>query len=181
MAQEIRHLPGRQGFEAAVRLLHAVHQVGGEGVPEGVQALLFDPRRLQDAVVPFPEIQRAGIPEPLCGLSIPFCFLFGVSMPSFWVGFLLMYLFGVKLKLLPGMGSGDFKHIILPSLALAFWMYSMYIRRVRGSHAVGDEQRLPQWRLGLGLQKRRVILRQILPNSLLSVISIAMGGLWATR
>ena len=133
MAQEIRQLPGRQGFEAAVRLLHAVHQVGGEGVPEGVQALLFDPRRLRDAVVPFPEIQRAGIPEPLCGLSIPLCFLFGVSMPSFWVGFLLMYLFGVKLKLLSVMGSGDFKHIILPSLALALWMASLYIRRVRGS------------------------------------------------
>ena len=44
-----------------------------------------------------------------------------------------MYLFGVKLKLLPSMGSGDFKHIILPSLALAFWMASLYIRRVRGS------------------------------------------------
>ena len=30
-----------------------------------------------------------------------------------------MYLFGVKLKLLPVMGSGDFKHIILPSVTLA--------------------------------------------------------------
>ena len=62
-----------------------------------------------------------------------FISFFGVSMPSFWVGFLLMLLFGVKLKLLPVMGSGDFKHIILPSLTLAFWMVSLYVRRVRGS------------------------------------------------
>ena len=56
---------------------------------------------------------------------IRFISFFGVSMPSFWVGFMLMYVFGVKLKLLPVMGSGDFKHIILPSLALAFWMVSL--------------------------------------------------------
>ena len=62
-----------------------------------------------------------------------FISFFGVSMPSFWVGFLLMYLFGVKLKLLPVMGSGDFRSLILPSLTLAFWMVSLYVRRVRGS------------------------------------------------
>ena len=67
MAQEVRYLPGRQGLETAVWLLHAVHKVGGESVPEGVQALLFDPRRLEDAVVPLPKVQRAGVLPVLIG------------------------------------------------------------------------------------------------------------------
>ena len=67
VAQQVRHLPGRQGLEAAVRLFHAVYQVGGKGVPEGVQALLFDPRRLEDAVVPLPKVQRAGVLPVLIG------------------------------------------------------------------------------------------------------------------
>ena len=51
---------------------------------------------------------------------IRFVSFFGVSMPSFWVGTLLMYAFGVKLKLLPILGSGDFRHLILPAVTLLY-------------------------------------------------------------
>ena len=97
---------------------------------------------------------------------------FGVSMPSFWVGFLLMYLFGVKLKLLPVMGSGNFRSLILPSLTLAFWMVSLYVRRVRGSMLEEMNKDYLTGGLARGLPKRQIILRQILPNSLLSVITM---------
>ena len=109
-----------------------------------------------------------------------FLSFFGVSMPSFWVGFLLMYLFGVKLKLLPVMGSGDFKHIILPSVTLAFWMTSLYIRRVRGSMLEEMNKDYLNGGLARGLPRRQIIFRQILPNSLLSVITMfgmSIGGL----
>ena len=105
---------------------------------------------------------------------------FGVSMPSFWVGFLLMYLFGVKLKLLPVMGSGDFKHLILPSVTLAFWMVSLYVRRVRGSMLEEMNKDYLNGGLARGLPKWQIIFRQILPNSLLSVITMfgmSIGGL----
>ena len=111
---------------------------------------------------------------------IRFISFFGVSMPSFWVGFMLMYVFGVKLKLLPVMGSGDFKHIILPSLALAFWMVSLYVRRVRGSMLEEMNKDYLNGGLARGLPKRQIIFRQILPNSLLSVITMfgmSIGGL----
>ena len=101
-----------------------------------------------------------------------FISFFGVSMPSFWVGFLLMYLFGVKLKLLPVMGSGDFRSLILPSLTLAFWMVSLYVRRVRGSMLEEMNKDYLTGGLARGLPKRQIILRQILPNSLLSVITM---------
>ena len=67
---------------------------------------------------------------------IRFVSFFGVSMPSFWVGALLMYAFGVKLKLLPVMGDGDLRHLILPAATLSIWMASLYVRRVRGSMLV---------------------------------------------
>lgn len=104
----------------------------------------------------------------------------GVSMPSFWVGFLAMYLFGVKLKILPVMGSGDLKHLILPAITLAFWMTSLYIRRVRGSMLEEMNKDYLTGGLARGLPKRQIIFRQILPNSLLSVITMfgmSIGGL----
>jgi hypothetical protein len=46
VAQEIRHLSWRQRFDAAVRLFYTVHQIRGKGVPQGVESLSLDARRL---------------------------------------------------------------------------------------------------------------------------------------
>ena len=103
---------------------------------------------------------------------IRFISFFGVSMPSFWVGTLLMYAFGVKLKLLPILGDGDFRHLVLPAATLAFWMVSLYVRRIRGSMLEEMNRDYLTGGLAQGLSRRRVILCQILPNSLLSVITM---------
>jgi peptide/nickel transport system permease protein len=96
----------------------------------------------------------------------------GVSMPSFWVGTLLMYGFGVKLKWLPTMGDGDLRHLVLPAVTLAFWMTSLYVRRVRGSMLEEMNKDYLTGGLAQGLSRRHIIWRQILPNSLLSVITM---------
>ena len=101
-----------------------------------------------------------------------FISFFGVSMPSFWVGMLLMILFGVRLKWLPIMGSGDLKHLILPAVTLAFWMTSIYIRRVRGSMLEEMNKDYLTGSRALGYKRSRIIWTQILPNSLLSVITM---------
>ena len=103
---------------------------------------------------------------------IRFISFFGVSMPSFWVGFLLMYFFGVKLKFLPVMGSGDLRHLILPSVTLAFWMVSLYVRRVRGSMLEEMNKDYLNGGLARGLPRRQIIFQQIMPNSLLSVVTM---------
>ncbi len=97
---------------------------------------------------------------------------FGVSMPSFWVGYLLMYEFGVKHRWFPVMGSGDLRHLVLPAVTLAFWMTSLYVRRVRGSMLEEMNKDYLNGGLARGLPKRQIIFRQILPNSLLSVITM---------
>lgn len=103
---------------------------------------------------------------------IRFFSFFGVSMPSFWVGILLMYAFGVHLKWLPTMGSGTVKHLILPAVTLTFWMVSVYARRLRGS--VLEELRKDYLVGGLarGIPRRQILFRQVLPNSLLSIITM---------
>jgi len=104
----------------------------------------------------------------------------GVSMPSFWVGTLLMYFFGVKLHLLPIMGSEGLKCLVLPTLTLTFWMVCLYIRRIRSSAL---EEMFKDYMVGglaLGLSRWQIIWQQILPNSLLSVITMfgmSVGGL----
>ena len=61
MAQQVCHLTGCQGFYRAVLLLYPVHQVGGECVPERMQAFFLNPRRSQDTVVTLAEIHRPGV------------------------------------------------------------------------------------------------------------------------
>ena len=41
----------------------------------------------------------------------------GVSMPSFWLGLLLILLFSVRLRWFPVVGQGDLKSLVLPALA----------------------------------------------------------------
>ena len=96
----------------------------------------------------------------------------GVSMPSFWVGTLLMYAFGVRLHLLPIMGSGDLKHLILPTVTLAFWMTSLYIRRLRGSALEEMNKDYMIGGMAKGFSRPAIIMKQILPNSLLSVVTM---------
>ena len=59
-----------------------------------------------------------------------FSFL-GISIPSFWLGLMLMYVFYVKFKLLPIIGGDGIKSLILPSMTLSAWLISVYVRRVR--------------------------------------------------
>ncbi|MGB8954998.1 MAG: ABC transporter permease, partial [Tumebacillaceae bacterium] len=57
--------------------------------------------------------------------------LLGSSIPSFWLGLLLMYAFSYKLHWLPTMGTGTLRHMILPSLTLGLAMAAVYARLLR--------------------------------------------------
>jgi ABC-type dipeptide/oligopeptide/nickel transport system permease component len=59
--------------------------------------------------------------------------LLGVSMPKFWLGILLILVFSVHLHLLPAIGNGSFKQLILPSFALGVTGAGMLTRMVRNS------------------------------------------------
>ena len=73
-------------------------------------------------------VKRNRLPDHLVrGVSF-----IGVSMPSFWLGLLLLYVFGLKLRLFPiAQSEVTAAGIVLPALTLAIYMSSKYMRQVR--------------------------------------------------
>ncbi|STD44311.1 Nickel transport system permease protein nikB [Edwardsiella tarda] len=57
----------------------------------------------------------------------------GVSMPNFWLAFLLVMLFAVYLQWLPAMGYGSWRHLILPAASIAFMSLAINARLLRAS------------------------------------------------
>ena len=98
--------------------------------------------------------------------------LFGISMPTFWSGILLILVFSVQLNWLPVMGSDGFATLILPSLALGFVGAGFIIRMVRSSMVeVLDEQFILTLR-AKGLSERLVMYRHALRNAMIPAITV---------
>jgi peptide/nickel transport system permease protein len=97
----------------------------------------------------------------------------GVSIPSFWVGLILLRVFGVNLRWVPvSGGSTDFKSLIMPALTLAFSMSAKYTRQVRT--AVLDELR-KDYVTGArmrGLSESKILWRHVLPNAMLPLVTL---------
>ncbi|KZM50521.1 ABC transporter permease [Labrenzia sp. OB1] len=94
------------------------------------------------------------------------------SMPTFWSGILMILLFGVSLGWLPPSGSGSFAHLIMPSIALGLLSMATYARIMRSS--VLDELSKDYIRSARarGVKTRRLVIRHLLRNSAIPVISI---------
>ena len=98
--------------------------------------------------------------------------LFGVSMPSFWFGLMLIYLFALKLSVLPAVGTGGFKSLILPAVALGMDFSAVTARLVRSNLIevlVSDFVRTARAK---GLGERPVVMRHALKNALIPAITI---------
>mgnify|MGYP000858539668 CR=1 FL=1 len=109
-----------------------------------------------------------------------FTFL-GVSMPSFWVGLILLYVFGLKLGLFPiAGGEVSLDRIVLPALTLAILLSSKYTRQVRTAVL---EELGQDYVIGLkarGMSMSRILLRHVLPNAflpLITLLGLAIGWL----
>lgn len=104
----------------------------------------------------------------------------GASVPGFVLGYLLILVFSVKLRLLPVFGAGSPSHLILPAATLAFATAATYARLVRASvlETLGEEY--IRAALAKGLTRRAVLVRHALPNAmlpLLTVVAISLGNL----
>lgn len=95
----------------------------------------------------------------------------GVSMPSFWLGFLLVYLFSVKLGWLPPMGRGGVAHIILPAFTLALMSTCINTRLIRGSMLEQMGHRFVLYARVRGVLERWVIGHHVLKNSMIPVVT----------
>ncbi|WP_148358544.1 nickel ABC transporter permease [Peribacillus simplex] len=94
-----------------------------------------------------------------------------VSMPTFWLGFLLIYFLSVKLDLFPVLGRGTLEHLALPSLTLAFAYIGTYMRLLRASMLGNLNEPFVVYARARGLRQRLIVFRHVLKRSLLPVIT----------
>lgn len=130
--------------------------------------------------VPFGMLSAVYKGKPIDYLVRGFTF-FGVSMPNFWVGLLLLFVVALKLKLVPVVSNGQgFDKMILPAVTLAFAMAAKYTRQVRTAvlEELGQDYVIGARARG---EKESVILwRHVFPNALLPLVTmlgLSLGSL----
>ncbi len=98
--------------------------------------------------------------------------LFGVSMPVFWLGLMLVVLFSVILHWLPAGGTGGVQHVILPSVTLALFVIAFIARMTRASmlETLGQDYIITA--RSKGLREKVVIVRHALQNALIPIITV---------
>ena len=115
--------------------------------------------------------------------------LLGQSIPSFWLGLILMWVFAVQLGLLPtsGRGSvfpnvaeGSFKHLILPAITLGWFQVAALMRLIRSSMLeVLDTEYVKLARIK-GIPEWKVVWKHCLRNAMIAPLTyfgLILGGL----
>lgn len=96
----------------------------------------------------------------------------GNSLPGFFISLILIYIFSLKLNLLPVMGNNGLKSLILPTLTLSISMSSKYTRQIR---ATVLEELNKEYVLGLrarGVKEKRILYVNVLKVALLTVVTL---------
>ncbi|MGH2732900.1 MAG: ABC transporter permease [Actinomycetota bacterium] len=98
--------------------------------------------------------------------------LSGVSVPVFWLGPLLIFLFSVNLGILPASGYGDWRNLVLPAVALGAISAALIARITRSAmlEVIGSE--FITAARGRGLTERVIIYKHALRNALIPVLTI---------
>lgn len=106
--------------------------------------------------------------------------LMGASLPSFWVGLLLIELFSVEVHLLPAVGQGGLRSEVLPVVTLALGPMATLARVMRASLLEVLGQEYVRTARSKGLSQLAVLARHAVPNALAVVVTLAgsiTGGL----
>lgn len=104
-----------------------------------------------------------------------------ISMPNFWIGLILLYIFAMKLKVIPVVSAQiTFKNMLLPACTLAIAMTGKYARQVRT--AILDEitQDYVIGARARGISERKILWFHIFPNAILPLITmlgLSLGSL----
>jgi ABC-type dipeptide/oligopeptide/nickel transport system permease component len=98
--------------------------------------------------------------------------LFGLSLPNFWLGPLLMIIFSIQLDWAPVSGRGGLSHLFLPALTLALGMAAILTRILRASLLQVMHEDYVRTARAKGLSESQVWLKHTLRNALLSVLTI---------
>ena len=99
--------------------------------------------------------------------------LFGLSMPHFWLGIMLMLFFSVFLGWLPTSGRGTFAHLLMPALSLGLPLMAMFARLTRSVMLEVLNLDYIRTARAKGLKEFIVISKHALKNALIPLVTVA--------
>lgn len=114
--------------------------------------------------------------------------ILGISLPSFWVGMMMIYIFSVILGWMPASGRGEaievlgmrlsifsvdgWRHIILPAFTLALGNIAMILRLTRAGMQENMRQDYVKFARAKGVSSKKVLFGHALKNALIPVITV---------
>ncbi len=99
--------------------------------------------------------------------------MIGQAMPSFWLGLILMIVFGLQLGWLPISGTGTWQHFVMPGVVLAFTAVPALTRLTRSGMMDALSSDYIRTARAKGLQRSSIIFKHALRNAAIPVVSIA--------
>jgi ABC-type dipeptide/oligopeptide/nickel transport system permease component len=105
-------------------------------------------------------------------LAISSVSVFGLSMPVYWLGLMLMLLFSIRLHMFPAAGSQDPLGLVLPSITLAAFSLALVARQARSAMLEVLGQDYVRTARAKGAPRRVVLVKHALRNALLPVITV---------
>ena len=168
-----------------------------ERMPATMELALF--ALLISVVIGIPLGMLAGFrPESITAKTIMSGSILGFSLPSFWVGIMMMVLFAVHLGWLPSTGRGPtsewfgievsftswkgISHLLMPAINLSLFKLALVIRLARAGTREVVHQDYIKFARAKGLSGRRIVLVHVLKNILIPVVTVLgleFGGLVA--
>ncbi len=116
------------------------------------------------------------------------CSIAGISLPSFWIGMVMIYVFGLKLGWFPVSGRGEvgtifgietslatldgWRHIILPALTLGMGSVASMMRLTRAGMQENMKQDYVKFARAKGVKNHKVLFGHALKNTLIPVVTI---------
>ena len=113
-------------------------------------------------------VRRASVSESVAMTTA----LLGQSMPSFWLGLMLILVFSVNLGLLPSSGRGTLSHMVLPALTLGGFFMARLTRLVRSGLLDVLGQDYVRTARAKGLAERIVVARHAFKNAAIPIVTI---------
>ena len=106
----------------------------------------------------------------------------GVSMPSFWLGLILIFVFAFQLGLFPAVGQGTWRHLVLPAFTLGLGFSAVITRLLRSSLLEVFRQEYVLVARGKGLRECTVVRKHAIRNALIpiaTIVGMQLGDVFA--
>jgi peptide/nickel transport system permease protein len=156
--QSIRH--GEPAFDLVVERMPATFELSGAAL--GLALLLAIPAGIVSAV-------RRNSALDYFSTVIA---LLGQSMPTFWLGIMLILLFSVQLNLLPSSGRGTLEHLILPAVTLGLFTTARITRLTRSGMLEVLNQDYIRTARAKGVANPPIVWKHALKNAAIPIVTI---------